>query len=91
MEKEEEINLIAGRISDEFRKHSHGLPDWPLIAASKLHSQWTEYFEKKYENALFLQEQKLEAATIALEKIKDSGTYPGAKAIAEITLLKIKQ
>ncbi len=52
--KQEEINLIAGRILDEWRKHMVTLPvDWNIIAAKKIHTQWSEYFTQKgYETAL---------------------------------------
>lgn len=43
--KEENINLIAGRIMDEYRKHP--LLEWHKIAASKIHSQWFEYYENQ--------------------------------------------
>jgi hypothetical protein len=43
MEREQAINLIAGRIADEFRKHNK-LNEWPEIAAKKLYDQWSEYF-----------------------------------------------
>ncbi len=37
------INLIAGRITDEYRKHPS--LDWAKIAATKIHNQWIEYFK----------------------------------------------
>lgn len=44
MDKQTQINLIAGRIMDEFRKHNSQMPDeWHLIAASKIRSQWSEF------------------------------------------------
>lgn len=48
--REENINLIAGRIIDEYRKH----PDleWYKIAASKIHSQWFEYYENQNKQLL---------------------------------------
>lgn len=42
MSKEEQIDLIAGRIIDEYRKHP--LLEWNKIAASKIHSQWFEHY-----------------------------------------------
>lgn len=42
MTKEEQIKLIAGRIRDEHRKHPD--LDWAEIAASKLQSQWSEFY-----------------------------------------------
>lgn len=42
MTKEEQIKLIAGRIRDEYRKHPD--LDWAEIAASKLQSQWSEFY-----------------------------------------------
>ncbi len=41
----EKINLIAGRIIDEYRKHPD--LDWNLIAAKKLYSQWSDYYFKE--------------------------------------------
>lgn len=43
--RDKEINLIAGRIMDEYRKHPS--LEWNKIAASKIHSQWFEYFSKQ--------------------------------------------
>jgi len=45
MDKEEAIKLIAGRISDEYRKHSNFL--WMDIAARKIYKQWFEYYQKE--------------------------------------------
>ena len=47
MTKEEIINLIAGRIIDEYRKHSHSIEDWHKIAAGKIYSQWFEFYDKQ--------------------------------------------
>lgn len=44
MEKEKVIELIAGRIMDERRKHP--LLEWDKIAAAKIYSQWIEYFKE---------------------------------------------
>jgi len=44
MDKEQTIRLIRGRIMDEYHKHPN--LDWADIAARKLQSQWSEYFEK---------------------------------------------
>ena len=44
MEKEKVIELIAGRIIDERRKHP--LLEWDKIAAAKIYSQWIEYFKE---------------------------------------------
>ena len=43
MEKEKVIELIAGRIIDEYKKHCNTINDWNKIAASKIYSQWFEY------------------------------------------------
>jgi ATP-dependent 26S proteasome regulatory subunit len=32
---------------DEYRKHSHSIEDWHLIAASKIYSQWSEFFQSE--------------------------------------------
>lgn len=48
---EQEISMIAGRIIDEYRKHSHSISDWNLIAAKKLHSNWSEYYNAKLQQA----------------------------------------
>ena len=45
MQKEQEIALIKGRIIDEQRKHPD--LDWQEIAARKIYSQRSEYFEKE--------------------------------------------
>ncbi len=45
MDKEHVIALIKGRIEDEYRKHQNGLV-WAEIAARKLYSQWSEFFNK---------------------------------------------
>ena len=45
MSKEEQIDLIAGRIIDEYRKHP--LLEWNKIAASKIHSQWFEHYAEE--------------------------------------------
>jgi len=42
MESARVIELIAGRIMDEYRKHP--TLDWAKIAAIKIHDQWIEYF-----------------------------------------------
>lgn len=42
MEKEKVTQLIAGRIIDEFRKHSNTINDWNTIAAAKIYLQWIE-------------------------------------------------
>lgn len=53
IEEQKEKDLIAGRIIDEFRKHSSNIEDWHKIAASKIHSQWKEYFTKQgYQTAM---------------------------------------
>ena len=45
---EEAIELISGRIMDEYRKHQS--LDWAKIAAIKIHSQWFEYYtQQNYE------------------------------------------
>jgi hypothetical protein len=46
MEKEKAIELITGRIKDEHHKHSYQ-KDWPEIAARKIYSQWSEYFQNE--------------------------------------------
>jgi len=48
MTKEEIINLIAGRIIDESRKHPN--LEWHKIAAAKIYTQWTEFFKEEEEN-----------------------------------------
>lgn len=66
--KEENINLIAGRIMDEYRKHP--LLDWNIIAARKIHSQWFEYYENQ-NNAQFKEIELLKSdLLIAKEKLK---------------------
>lgn len=42
---EEAIELIKGRIMDEYRKHQ--TLDWSNIAARKIHSQWFEYYNQQ--------------------------------------------
>jgi len=41
MNKQETINLIAGRIQDEYRKHHTNIESWATIAATKLYDQWS--------------------------------------------------
>ena len=55
---EEAIELIKGRIMDEYRKHQ--TLDWSNIAARKIHSQWFEYYNQ--------QNQELQSKTFTLEK-----------------------
>ena len=43
LSKEETIRLIKGRIMDEHYKHTS--LDWAEIAACKLYSQWSEFFQ----------------------------------------------
>lgn len=71
IEEQKEKDLIAGRIIDEFRKHSSNIEDWHKIAASKIHSQWKEYFTKQgYQTAM---EDKLnEFKTQLISKIQDN-------------------
>lgn len=45
---EEEKKLIAGRILDEFRKHSVLIDSWNVIAANKIHTEWKEHFTQPY-------------------------------------------
>lgn len=49
MEKTEIIKLIAGRIEDEHRKHP--TLNWQEISASKIYSQWFEFFDNKIKEA----------------------------------------
>lgn len=56
---EEAIELISGRIMDEYRKHQS--LDWAKIAARKIHSQWFEYYNQ--------QNQELQRQ---VEKLKDA-------------------
>ena len=50
MQKEQAIALIKGRIIDEQRNKPN--LDWQEIAASKIYSQWSEYFEGEKIKAL---------------------------------------
>ena len=63
--RDKEINLIAGRIIDEYRKH----PDlnWSLIAAQKIYSQWNEYYNQQTK-ALTDEIEKLQSRISELEK-----------------------
>jgi len=80
--KDEQIDLIAGRIIDEYRKHP--LLEWNKIAAAKIHSQWFDYLnqqtkelqeqlavlnqaEKEYIEKIVKLEEQLEEKTEALE------------------------
>jgi len=70
MTKEETINLIAGRIIDEYRKH----PDlnWSLISAQKIYSQWNEYYSqqtKALTDEIERLKSELKAADSASQKI----------------------
>lgn len=47
IDKEKAIELIAGRIDDEFKKHPQ--LNWQKIAASKIHSQWFEQSQSALE------------------------------------------
>jgi hypothetical protein len=47
MEKEKVIELIAGRIIDEYRKHNISIADWNMIAAAKIYSQWFEFLNEQ--------------------------------------------
>ena len=40
---EEKIALIKGRIENEYQKHQS--LDWAQIAASKIYSEWSEFYE----------------------------------------------
>jgi phage host-nuclease inhibitor protein Gam len=45
MEKQKVIDLIAGRIIDEYRKHQ--LLEWNKIAAAKIYSQWFDFLNEQ--------------------------------------------
>lgn len=62
--KELQIKLIAGRIEDEYRKHS--TLDWQQIAARKIHSQWFEYYTNQIEHLVM----ELQAAKEEIEGLK---------------------
>ncbi len=47
MEKQKVIELIAGRIIDEYRKHNISISDWNMIAAHKIYSQWFEFLNEQ--------------------------------------------
>lgn len=47
MTKEETIKLIAGRINDEYRKHSAHIEEWPTIAAAKIYNQWLSFYSQE--------------------------------------------
>lgn len=56
--KDKVVKLIKGRIEDEYRKHP--TLDWAQISASKIYSQWFEYFNnenKDLKSQLILAEQ----------------------------------
>jgi hypothetical protein len=62
MEKEKVIELIEGRIIDEYRKH----PDlkWNLIAAQKIYGQWFEYLNdqiKELDKKLLEKDKEIES------------------------------
>lgn len=65
--KEEKINLIAGRIIDEYRKH-HSL-EWHKIAASKIYSQWFEYYDQQ--SKFFLEEIERLKQSIEAYKLEE--------------------
>lgn len=46
--KEDIVKLIKGRIMDEYRKHP--LLDWSQSSASKIYSQWFEYFNNEIQS-----------------------------------------
>lgn len=73
MTKEETINLIAGRIIDEYRKHSYSIEDWNKIAASKIYSQWFEFYDQQTKELQQRVEQlqfELKAADSVNEQLK---------------------
>lgn len=58
----EEIKaLIKGRIEDEYRRHPN--LDWAEIAASRLYSQWNEFFTIGVNKELFDRIAELEFQT----------------------------
>ena len=80
MSKEEQIDLIAGRIIDEYRKHP--LLEWNKIAASKIHSQWFQHYTDEIndlKSQLLISEQKVKLNYVNLvdainenEQLKES-------------------
>jgi predicted transcriptional regulator len=84
--RDKEINLIAGRIMDEYRKYPS--LEWNKIAASKIHSQWFEYFSKQTKEL----QQKVEQLQFEL-KAADSDYHYKTKALTdeiEVKNAKIK-
>lgn len=69
--KEEQIDLIAGRIIDEYRKHSGLIDDWYKIAAAKIQSQWSEYYSDQNTKPLMDKITTLEAKLKAAESVNE--------------------
>jgi hypothetical protein len=77
MSKEEQIDLIAGRIIDEYRKHP--LLEWNKIAASKIHSQWFEHYTDEIAKLKASKSEANEAVEFMEWVIKNEYYYDGKK------------
>jgi len=84
MSNEKTIELIKGRIMDEYRKHPD--LDWAEIAAKKIYSQWNAFYEATIEEAKVAHNMEIQSLQSerdrlreALEKItktpKDTAAY----------------
>jgi len=72
MDKQTQINLIAGRIIDEHRKHSLRMPDeWHLIAASKIYSQWSEYYQTNESITIEMLKQQINNMDSEIARLKE--------------------
>lgn len=45
--KDGSIRLMSGRITDEYRKHGAHIDGWAEIAARKIYSQWSEFYQSE--------------------------------------------
>lgn len=79
---EETKKNISERIQNEFRKHESSL-DWTRIVASKIYTEWFEFFQNENE--------ELKQANEQLKTYLEDNRLHAERAIAELTLQKSKE